>query len=60
MALKKRSCDYFPHTAKPGQTVAILESEFGIQGYAAWFKLLELLTSADDHYIDATLSLIHI
>jgi len=54
MALKKRSCDYFPHTAKPGQTVAILESEFGIQGYAAWFKLLELLTSADDHYIDAT------
>ena len=35
--------DYFPHVTQPGKTMSILESGWGNDGYAFWFKLLELL-----------------
>jgi len=46
----KRTVDYFPHQIKNGKTLFILESEFGNDGYAFWFKLLELLGQNDNHY----------
>lgn len=44
--------DYFPHIVKGGKTIYVLESKFGNDGYAAWFKILELIGSTDGHYID--------
>ena len=48
----KNTVDYFPHIIKNGKTIFILESKFGNDGYAFWFKLLELLGSSDNHIYD--------
>jgi len=48
----KATVDYFPHIIKKGKTIFILESKFGNDGYAFWFKLLELLGDNEGHYID--------
>jgi uncharacterized phage protein (TIGR02220 family) len=44
--------DYFPHNAKAGKTIAILEGKYGLAGYAFWFKLLESLCTTDNHCLD--------
>jgi len=49
---KKNTIDYFSHDAVAGKTMFILEQRFGNDGYAFWFKLLELLCVSDGHYID--------
>lgn len=51
---KKQTVDYFPHdaTANDGTTLTILQSRFGNDGYAFWFKLLERLCSTNGHYMD--------
>lgn len=49
---KKNTVDYFPHKCQPGKTIFILEQKFGNDGYAFWFKLLEILGSTDNHVID--------
>jgi hypothetical protein len=49
---EKRKVDYFPHQIKNGKTLFVLESEFGNNGYAFWFKLLEILGQSDNHYYD--------
>lgn len=49
---KKQTVDYFPHIASNGKTMFILESQFGNDGYAFWFKLLEILATTDGHVID--------
>ncbi|WP_161877885.1 DnaD domain protein [Alkalibacterium sp. MB6] len=48
----KRTVDYFPHIATSGKTIFILETNFGNDGYAFWFKLLELLATTDGHVYD--------
>ena len=48
----KNTVDYFPHIVNHGKTIFILESKFGNDGYAFWFKLLELLGSSDKHFYD--------
>ncbi len=50
----KQTVDYFPHysDASTRKTVYILESKFGNDGYAFWFKLLELLASSEGHVSD--------
>ena len=48
----KQKVDYFPHYAKGGRTLFILEERYGNDGYAFWFKLLELLCDSDGHFID--------
>jgi hypothetical protein len=35
-----------------GKTLFIIESKFGNDGYAAWFKILEMLGKSENHYID--------
>jgi len=45
----KRTIDYFPHFVGGGKTLTILESRFGNDGYAFWFKLLEILGGTDGH-----------
>lgn len=49
---KKQTVDYFPHMATSGKTLFILESTFGNDGYAFWFKLLELLAKSEGHVFD--------
>ncbi len=49
---KKQTIEYFPHYVNSGKTLFILESEFGNDGYAFWFKLLELLGSTEGHVYD--------
>jgi len=51
---KTNTVEYFPHVAKSGKTIFILEGQFGNDGYAFWFKLLELLASSEDHFYDAS------
>ena len=46
----KKTIDYFPHIIKKGKTMTILENKYGNDGYAFWFKLLEILGSTDGHY----------
>jgi len=51
---QKQTVDYFPHDAKAseGDTLTILQSRFGNDGYAFWFKLLEKVSSSENHVID--------
>jgi hypothetical protein len=39
----KETVDYFPHYTNGGKTLFIIDSMFGNDGYAFWFRLLELL-----------------
>lgn len=48
----KQTVDYFPHFVKEGKTLFILERKYGNDGYAFWFKLLELLCDSDGHFYD--------
>jgi hypothetical protein len=45
----KQTIDYFPHYTKQGKTIYILEKKYGNDGYAFWFKTLELLGATDGH-----------
>jgi hypothetical protein len=48
----KLTVDYFPHMCTHKKTMFIIEQQFGNDGYAAWFKLLELLGASEGHYYD--------
>lgn len=49
---KKQKVEYFPHFVASGRTIFILESSYGNDGYAFWFKLLEILGDSEGHYYD--------
>lgn len=53
---QKQTVDYFPHfaSASEGKTMFILQSRFGNDGYACWFKLLEILASSEGHSFNYT------
>ena len=48
----KNKVDYFPHVTESGKTIYILETDYGNDGYAFWFKLLEILGRTEGHYYD--------
>ena len=52
----KDTVDYFPHycNASDGDTLTVLEGQFGNDGFTFWFKLLEKLGSTDGHFIDCS------
>ena len=49
---QRHNVDYFPHYISDGKKMFIIESKFGNDGYAAWFKILETLAKTDDHWLD--------
>ena len=49
---KKQTVDYFPHYVSDGKTKLILQNEFGNDGYAFWYKLLELLCESENQVYD--------
>jgi len=51
---QRKDVDYFPHDCTHGRKMHIIESKYGNDGYATWFKLLEQLGKANNHYIDAS------
>ena len=53
----KDTVDYFPHyaDASGGDTLTAIEGQFGNDGYAFWFKLLEKLCRCPGHYFDTQL-----
>jgi hypothetical protein len=48
----KETVDYFPHTTNHGSTMYILEEQWGNDGYAFWFKMLEMLGAKPGLHID--------
>ena len=48
----KQTVDYFPHLVLKGKTKLILQNEFGNDGYAFWFQLLELLCLTENQVYD--------
>ena len=48
----KLTVDYFSHDCNHGKTIFVLESRYGNDGYAFWFKLLETLGSTEGHFYD--------
>lgn len=52
---RKQTVDYFPHfVSTDSKTKFILEQTWGNDGYAFWFKLLELLGRSDGHCYDCS------
>ena len=51
---RKQTVDYFPHDtdASDGKTLTILQNKYGNDGFAFWFKLLQLLGKTPGHYYD--------
>ncbi|MFA5130442.1 MAG: Lin1244/Lin1753 domain-containing protein [Patescibacteria group bacterium] len=49
---KKATIDYFPHFVNHKHTLFTIEQKFGNDGYAFWFKLLEILGISEHHFID--------
>lgn len=49
---QKTTVDYFPHFVTNGKTMYSLEASYGNDGYAFWFKLLELLGKSENHFYD--------
>lgn len=48
----KQTVEYFPHFCVPKKTLFIIERNFGNDGYAVWFKTLEILGSSERHFFD--------
>jgi len=48
----KYNVDYFPHYISSGKKMSVLQSRYGNDGYAVWFKILEQLGDTDFHYLD--------
>lgn len=49
---QRNNVDYFPHYISDGKKMFIIESKYGNDGYAVWFKILETLAKSDNHWID--------
>lgn len=49
---QRKDVDYFPHDCTHGRKMHIIETKYGNDGYASWFKLLEQLGKANNHYMD--------
>jgi len=45
---QKHTIDYFSHDCDHGKTLFVLEAQFGNDGYAFWFKLLECLGKSEN------------
>jgi hypothetical protein len=53
----KRVVDYFSHDCNHGQITDIIDRKYGNDGYAIFYKIPEILGTADGHYYDARGSL---
>ena len=49
---KKQTVDYFPHYCNHSKTLEIVEAKYGNDGYAFWFKMLQILGRTEGHVFD--------
>ena len=49
---KKQTVDYFPHYVNTSKTLAIVQTQFGNDGFAFWFKMLQILGRTEGHVFD--------
>lgn len=49
---EKKNVDYFPHFIADGKKMFYIERKYGNDGYATWFKILEILAKTDNHWIN--------
>lgn len=49
---ERKNVDYFPHVIKHGSKMQYLQAKYGNDGYATWFKIMEKLGSAENHYLE--------
>lgn len=49
---ERKTVDYFPHYISDGKKMFFIEHKYGNDGYAVWFKILEMLASTEDHYLN--------
>lgn len=53
MVKRKKEIEYFPHLLKESSTIKTLENLYGNDGYAVWYKLLEILGKTEDYQYTA-------
>lgn len=49
---QRKNVDYFPHEAGSGKKMYYIENKYGNDGYAVWYKILEELAAADNHFLN--------
>jgi len=49
---ERNTIDYFPHILGEGKKMYFIETKYGNDGYATWYKILEKLGSTDHHYLN--------
>lgn len=49
---KKQTVDYFPHYVNASKSLAIVQAQYGNDGYAFWFKMLEIIGRTEAHFYD--------
>jgi len=49
---QRNTVDYFPHIISDGKKIFFIESKYKNDGYATWFKILEKLGCAENHYLN--------
>jgi len=49
---QKNTVEYFPHLLSDGKKMFFIESRYGNDGYATWFKILEKLATSENHYLN--------
>lgn len=49
---ERNTVDYFPHYISNGKKMFFIEQTYGNDGYATWFKLLEMLSATEHHFLN--------
>ena len=49
---ERNTVDYFPHFIGSGKKMFFIESKYGNDGYATWFKILEKLSVTENHFLN--------
>lgn len=49
---RKQTVDWFSHDCTHKKTMFIVEGKYGNDGYAFWFKLLEMLGGSEGHFLN--------
>lgn len=47
----KNTATYFPHFIGKGRKIQTIDHRYGNDGYATWYRLLEMLCQANGHYL---------
>ena len=53
---RRQEVDYFPHYCEHGKVLFILETRFGNDGYAVFYKIEELLAKTNGHCYDCSMA----